>query len=238
MNYTTRSIGYGSQPAAGKLNFHAVIPSYNVADRLNDVLSKISEILPSQRVWVVDDGSEDGTDGIARSFNVRVIRHDRNRGKGAALKSGFRACLDAGAEAVLTLDGDGQHDPVFIPSFIRLLIETDCDLVVGLRELRWPDMPPDRIFSNRTSSLITSIAAGRRIPDSQCGFRLYRSEVLTRIRTETDRYEMETEMLILAARAGFRMGWCPVRTSYDGQTSHIRRLKDTVRFLRLIGRFF
>jgi len=238
MNYTTRSIEVGSRPAAGKLNFHAVIPSYNVADRLDSVLLKISEILPSQRIWVVDDGSEDGTDGIARAYKIQVIRHDRNRGKGAALKSGFKACIDAGAEAVLTLDGDGQHDPAFIPSFIRLLIETDCDLVVGLREMRRPDMPLDRIFSNRTSSLITSIAAGRRIPDSQCGFRLYRRAVLTRIRPETDHYEMETEMLILAARAGFRMGWCPVRTSYDGQTSHIRRLNDTARFLRLIGRFF
>ncbi|MBN2201483.1 glycosyltransferase family 2 protein [bacterium] len=227
-----------SRHAAGKLDFHAVIPSYNVADRLNTVLLKILEFLPAKRIWVVDDGSEDGTGRIARAYKIQVIRHDRNRGKGAALKSGFKACLDAGAEAVFTLDGDGQHDPAFIPSFIRRLIETDSGLVVGLRELRWPGMPPDRIFSNRTSSLITSIAAGRRIPDSQCGFRLYRREVLTRVQPETDRYEMETEMLILAARAGFRMGWCPVRTSYNGQTSHIRRLNDTARFLRLIGRFF
>lgn len=238
MNYTTRSIEHGSRPKAGKLNVHAVIPSYNVADRLNGVLSKISKVLPSSRVWVVDDGSDDGTEGVARAYQVQVIRHDRNRGKGAALKSGFKACLNTGAEAVLTLDGDGQHDPGFIPSFIRCLVETDRDLVVGVRELRWPEMPPDRIFSNRVSSMIASVAAGRRIPDSQCGYRLYRRSVLTRVHPETDHYETETEMLILAARAGFKMGWCPVRTSYEGQTSHIRRLNDTARFLRLIGKFF
>jgi glycosyltransferase involved in cell wall biosynthesis len=186
---------------------------------------------------VVDDGSTDGTAGIAQAYKVHVIRHDRNRGKGSALKTGFRACLDAGADAVLTLDGDGQHDPAFIPAFIRRLNDPVCDLVVGQRDLRWPGMPPDRVFSNRTSSLITSMAAGRRIPDSQCGFRLYRRSVLTRIHPETERYEMETEMLILAARDGFRIGWCPVRASYDGQVSHIRRLRDSARFLRLIGRF-
>jgi glycosyltransferase involved in cell wall biosynthesis len=237
MVYTTRSIGLVSRRLAVPLNLHAVIPAYNVATRLNDVLSKSTEYLPHDRIWVVDDGSRDGTSDVARSAGVRLIRHGTNRGKGAALKSGFRACLAAGAEAAVTLDGDGQHDPAFIPGFVQRLSDPVCDLVVGLRDLKWPGMPPDRVFSNRVSSMIASMAAGRGIRDSQCGYRLYRSEVLNRIHPVTDRYEMESEMLILAARNGFRIGWCPVRTVYNGQTSHIRRLRDTVRFLRVIGRF-
>jgi glycosyltransferase involved in cell wall biosynthesis len=215
----------------------AVIPAYNAAAQIGDVLSQVLKWIPPNRVWVVDDGSSDGLVNAVMPHRVGFRRHPENRGKGEALKTGFRECLAAGTEAVFTLDADGQHDPSGIPDFLSVMNRTGCDAVVGMRPFRLKQMPPDRIFSNRTSSLITSLAAGRRIIDSQCGFRLYGKRLLEQVHPLTRRYEMETEMLILASKMGFTIAWCPVENRYSGQVSHIRRFRDTARFLKLISRF-
>jgi glycosyltransferase involved in cell wall biosynthesis len=214
-----------------------VIPAYNVADQLKDVLSKVIEFVPRKRVCVVDDGSEDGTAEAAEAFGIVPVRHPENRGKGEAIKTGFRLRLALGDEAVFTLDGDGQHDPGRMPSFLDLLQKTGCDVVVGSRSFRIGEMPPDRIFSNLMSSLAVSMVAGVKIPDSQCGFRLFRRRVLENVFPVTSRYETETEMLVLAYHKGYSIGWCPVTNRYSGQKSHIRRFYDTIRFLRLMSRF-
>jgi glycosyltransferase involved in cell wall biosynthesis len=216
---------------------HVVVPAYNVSDQLEGVLSHVLEYVPAKQVVVVDDGSTDGTAEAAAGMRPCLVRHGRNLGKGEALKSGFRFCLGKGAERVFTLDGDGQHDPGRIPAFLEILERTKSDLVVGMRRFRVGDMPFDRIFSNRTSSFIVSLVAGFRIFDSQCGYRLYRRSVLETVRPVTHRYETETEMLILARRGGFAIGWCPVESRYGGEPSHIHRMHDTVRFLKLISRF-
>jgi glycosyltransferase involved in cell wall biosynthesis len=215
----------------------AVIPAYNVADRLESVLSQIKRFIPPDRIVVVDDGSSDGTGKQAERFGVRLISHSGNLGKGDALKTGLAFLLSAGADRVFTLDGDGQHDPDSMPHFIRELERTESDLVVGVRGFRPAEMPLDRILSNRLSSMVVSLAGGVRILDSQCGFRLYKRNVLEVLRPKSHRYETETEMLLLAVRRGFKVGWCPVETRYSGQKSHIRRLPDTIRFLKVIGRF-
>jgi glycosyltransferase involved in cell wall biosynthesis len=222
----------------GQKHIALVIPAYNVAGRIEDVLSQALKWIPRKRVFVVDDGSSDATREKAGPFGIRILSHPGNRGKGEALKTGFRACLSTAADAVFTLDGDGQHDAGRIPDFLEVASVTGCDVVVGKRPFRMKQMPPDRIFSNAASSLITSLAAGRRIDDSQCGFRLYSRAVLESVRAVTSRYEMETEMLIRASRMGFRIGWCPVQNRYSGQVSHIRRFHDTLRFVRLVSRFF
>jgi glycosyltransferase involved in cell wall biosynthesis len=214
-----------------------VIPAFNVADRLEDVLSKVVEFVPRKRVCVVDDGSEDDTSKVAVSFGVNLARHEQNRGKGEAIKTGFKSCLAAGTEGVFTIDGDGQHDPRRMPSFVDAMQRTGYDLIAGKRSFRIGEMPPDRIFSNRISSMIVSMAAGAKIPDSQCGFRLYRRVILENVHPRSSRYETETEMLILAYKQGYRIGWCPVPNRYSGQKSHIRRFPDTVRFMRLIAQF-
>ena len=215
----------------------AVIPAYNVCDQLGAVLSQVLDYLPRNRVCVVDDGSTDGTSGIAEKHRVTLVRHPVNLGKGEALKTGFKACLAESTDAVFTLDGDGQHDPRRLPDFLLTMEKTGCDLVVGTRPFKHGEMPPDRILSNQISSLIASLVAGSRIYDSQCGFRLYRRSVLEGVFPKSSRYEMETEMLVMAKRNGFRIGWCEVPNRYSGQKSHIRRIRDTIRFLRLMTRF-
>lgn len=213
-----------------------VIPAYNVGDRLGDVLSKTVRFIPRHQIYVVDDGSTDATAAVAQNQGVSLIRHGRNRGKGEALKSGFRAILTEGFECLVTLDGDGQHNPDHIPDFISCMEKTKCDVVVGVRGFRVGKMPLDRFCSNVLSSLITSVIAGTRIPDSQCGYRLIRTSVLDDLRLRSRYYEFETELLVKAIWAGFKVATCPIALAYNGHGSHIRRFQDTKRFCRLLVR--
>lgn len=214
------------------MNVGLIIPAYNAGEELRRVIEGALKQLPASSIHVVDDGSTDGTAGVAGRAGVRVIRHPINRGKGEALKTGFRSALERDWEAVITLDGDGQHSPDSIPDFIRTLQDTGCDIVLGRRRFRPGEMPLDRILSNRISSGMASWLAGTRILDSQSGYRMIRAEVVRNVGLKTSRFETETELLVRAAWAGFRIGYCPIPNVYAGG-SHIRRTRDTIRFCRL-----
>lgn len=211
-----------------------VIPAYNAGDEIQHVLLKALDHIPNTRVCVIDDGSTDETANIATSLGVTLLRHQENSGKGKALKSGFRVALNKRWDGVITLDADGQHDPDAIPRFISIFTERDCDIALGTRQFRIGEMPLDRICSNRLSSLVVSCVSKTWIPDSQCGYRLIKTEVLRNINLESDHFETETELIIKAARKGYTFSFCPVAVRYDGTGSHIRRWNDTRRFCRLI----
>ncbi|MCX7915288.1 MAG: glycosyltransferase family 2 protein, partial [Verrucomicrobiae bacterium] len=142
------------------------------------------------------------------------------------------------ADAAIFLDADGQHDPDEIPQFIRCAENNPAGIVVGNRMTHTADMPWLRLQTNRVTSWITSKLAGQPIPDSQCGYRLIHRSVLPALALGTAHFETETEMLIQAGRAGYRITSVPVRTIYlPGRHSHIRPLRDTLRFLRLAFRY-
>ena len=210
-----------------------VIPAYNVGNRIDHVLSNVLKYIPARRIIVVDDGSSDETSQRARDRGVTLLRHPENRGKGEALKSGFREAIRQGLDGVITLDGDGQHAPDRIPCFVDQAEATGQDLVLGCRRFAVGEMPWDRILSNRLSTVLVSWLAGHPVRDSQCGFRFIQTWLLERVTLETQRYETETEFLVKALRMGCRVGFCPVPVIYDGGPSHIRRGRDTLRFLRL-----
>jgi glycosyltransferase involved in cell wall biosynthesis len=214
----------------------AVIPSYNVGDRLRDVLSKTLGHLPKDRIYVVDDGSTDNTAEVVRQTGVIRLFHEKNTGKGAALRTGISHALDDATEAIFIIDGDGQHDPNRIPAFLNLMEESRCDAVFGTRQFPLGKMPFDRIISNTLSSLIVSATVKQKIRDSQCGYRLYRAEVLRKMQIVSDKFEVETEMLIKTIQLGFRIQTCAIPTVYFGSGSHIHRFTDTYRFCRLIFR--
>ena len=218
------------------MNIGIVIPAYNVGDRLQDVLSKSLTYISKDRIYVVDDGSTDSTGDVATAMGVILFRHQKNRGKGEALKSGFRSAIKDGLDGIITLDGDGQHEPAYIPRFISLLETTDCDVVLGVRHFRIGDMPFDRICSNRISSLIVSVIAGKWIPDSQCGYRLIRTAVIENLHFASSHYELESELLIKAAKKGCTFSFCPIPVHYEGAGSHIHRFRDTQRFCRMVVR--
>jgi glycosyltransferase involved in cell wall biosynthesis len=213
----------------------AIIPAFCEARFIADVVGRVLQHL--QMVLVVDDGSPDGTATEAENAGAKVIRHPVNLGKGAALKTGLKYAVSAATEYFLFLDGDGQHDPADIPAFIDAINVCDFDLVVGNRMRNLEAMPLIRRWTNQFMSWQIGRLCKMPIPDSQCGFRLARKALLPVLMAPSNRFEFETESIILAVRRGFRLGFVPIRTIYTGQSSKIRPLQDTIRYLQLIHKY-
>ncbi|MCX6907921.1 MAG: glycosyltransferase family 2 protein [Verrucomicrobia bacterium] len=216
-------------------NLVALIPVYNAAGHVGKVVRRT---LPRVgRVLVVDDGSTDGSGDEAREAGAEVIRHAINRGKGAALRTGLARCRELGCEWIVLLDADGQHDADDIP---RLLAEGErgAKFVLGNRMTRTANMPFSHRVGNRLSSWIVGRLCGQLLPDSQCGFRLIHRSLLDALVLTADYYEVDSEMLILASRAGCRVASVPVATIYADEHSNIRPMKDALRVLRLLLRYW
>ena len=212
----------------------AVIPARDAAATVGEVVRGVRHVLPTAEVVVVDDGSTDATGERAREAGAVVVRHESNRGKGAALESGFGEALRRGADAVIVLDADGQHDPASAPGLLEAL--EGADMIVGSRERDRTGMPWLRRATNDVTTWLVSLLARRRIHDSQSGYRAIRASVLRAVRPQSRRFEYESEFLIAAARAGFSIGEAPVPTLYNAPGSHIDPLRDTLRFIRLVIR--
>lgn len=209
-----------------------VMPAHNEEKALPKVLERVAAI--GFPVLVVDDGSRDRTANTARAAGAEVLSHATNRGKGAALRSGFAWALASGYRAVITMDADGQHDALELPLFVDALNQGRFDVVVGDRTRDRRSMPPLRRATNRFMSWMLSALAGQRIPDTQCGFRALTRPVLEAVRMDTDHYEIESEMLLAASRAGFRIGAMPIHCIYGEEKSQINPLRDTWRFVRFL----
>ena len=214
--------------------FMVLIPAFNEERTIAEVVRRA---LPfARKVLVIDDGSTDRTAELAQSAGAEVRRHGINRGKGVSLSEGFRQAVEEGWEGVIVLDGDSQHEPEEIPRFIATAREEGSEIVLGNRMGASSGMPAVRYNTNRLTSLIVSFLAGRKIPDSQCGFRLLKKEVLEQVTCTTRNYDMESEQLIKAGRLGFRISSIPINCIYSGQVSKINPSQDTWRFIRLVIR--
>ena len=209
-----------------------VIPTYNEADTIDSLVSGIKQL--GFDVLVVDDGSVDNTKQIARDRGAVVLENKANLGKGLSLRRGFDYAVSRDYDFVVTMDGDGQHSPLDIASFVALAAKENADIIVGDRMQNCIGMPWIRMITNRFMSFFISKVAGQRIPDTQCGFRLIKSRVLRTIKLVSDRFEIESEILIRAAKSGFKIVSMPIKTIYRGEKSKINPLIDSFRFVRLI----
>lgn len=218
----------------------ALIPAFNAAKSLGPVVSGTREFM--SEVIVVDDGSSDATAETAKSAGATVVRHPHNRGKGAALKSGFAWALEHGYDSVITLDADGQHLPSEIPKFLRAREETKADLIIGGRAHLFEAMLPRRRMANRFSAWSIARASRTKVTDSQSGFRLYSAGLLRNARLRTDGFDLESEVIVRAGLGGFRVITIPIELGFvDGlSTSHYKPLKDTLRIAWTVfrARFF
>jgi glycosyltransferase involved in cell wall biosynthesis len=204
----------------------ALIPSYNEARTIGVITKELKS--RGLTVYVVDDGSTDETAGIAALQGAVMITHDKNKGKGASLIEGFDRILKENFDAVLIMDGDGQHATVDVDNFFKKMAETGADIVIGNR------MPIARKITNRIMSRVISKMCGQSIPDTQCGFKLVKRNVLENIKFEFSNFEIESEILIKAARKGFKIESVPVKTVYRDETSKIKPIFDTIRFLSFL----
>ncbi len=225
-----------TQPTAIRANTAALIPAYYEEKNIREVATRTARQLDC--VLVVDDGSSDRTSDEARAAGVLVEKHATNAGKGAAIKTGLRALLGRGEiEFILILDGDGQHLPEEVPHFLTAANETGAPFVVGNRMGDVRTMPFVRKCTNRYMSWTISRVIGQRVPDTQCGFRLFhRSLAAEFLATESTAFDFETEMLAIAARKGCAIAAAAVSTVYGDEVSKINPLRDTLKFFSLLQR--
>jgi glycosyltransferase involved in cell wall biosynthesis len=207
-----------------------VIPCYNEEAAIADLVREVRQQLPV--VIVVDDGSIDHTAMRAAEAGAQVVRLERNSGKGAALKAGVAAALSQNCAWMVMMDGDGQHRPADIPAFLRCAEETQAALVIGHRMRQAQAIPWLRRVVNRWMSRRISKRAGKDLPDSQCGFRLAKLEAWAALRLETNHFEIESEMLLAFVRAGCRVEFVPIQVIPKGPHSHVRPVRDAVRWLK------
>jgi glycosyltransferase involved in cell wall biosynthesis len=204
-----------------------LIPAYNASRSLRGVIEGIKGY--GLDIVVIDDGSTDTTTEIARDAGVQALRHRFNRGKGVALRTGFRFLLHQGYGAIITIDADGQHDPSFIPHFIQAYEERKGDIIIGSRASEFAAMSWLRRFWNQLGVKAISKLTGTPLTDTQSGYRLIKKEVLRGLPLRATGYEGELELLIKGCKRGHRVAEIPIATRYaDGRpSSHFRPVRDT-----------
>ncbi len=213
-----------------------IIPCKNLESHVANVVRAVQALDLGLDILVVNDGSTDRTTEVARDAGAIVVEHPENLGKGKALSTGFRYAVENGYDTVITMDGDEQHDPASIPAFLDAIGENGPDVVVGSRMDAVRNMPPLRVWTNRTTSRVVSRLAGQDIPDSQSGYRAIRVPVVDGMTLVTSRYDTESEILIRAGRRGYSIGTIPIESIYTDGISHINKFVDTMRFIRLVWR--
>lgn len=208
----------------------ALIPAYNEVATIARVVSAALAHLP---VMVVDDGSSDDTGSRAESAGATVLRQEPNQGKGAALRAGFRQALDHGFDAILTLDGDGQHDPADMPKFLQVYASSGSHLIIGQRD--FAQIPLGRRIANTIGRWSFSWALGQYIPDNQSGYRLIDRKLIEPLLTSSEQgFQFEVEMILVCVKLGLTLDWVDIKTIYAGESSHISPLEHAAEYLRIL----
>ena len=220
------------------MKYAVLIPAYNASHTLGELISRTVPVISTDNIFVIDDGSTDSTAQIAEHHHVQLLRHHANRGKGAALQTGFDHCLKLGYDAVITMDADLQHRPEDIPRFIERHRLMRCNIIIGSRLHQLKGMPIHRILSNTITTFLVRARTGVDVADSQSGFRFISIDVVKSIRIDSTGYEAETELLIKAARKGFTVDAIPIDTIYAGEKSHMKHIETTVHFIRTLFRHY
>jgi glycosyltransferase involved in cell wall biosynthesis len=206
----------------------ALVPALNEAQTIQQVVCGVA---PHVRgVVVVDDGSADQTATLAERCGATVLRHDAPRGKGSAVRTGLRHLLaQPSVTHVLLLDGDMQHLPDEAPRLIAAATATGADLIVGQRRFDRASMPASRYYANLCGSRALSSFMGVTLGDTQCGYRLFRTDILRDMKLRATGYDIETEMLVKVGRLGGRIEHVDVSAVYNGAKSKLRPVRDTTR---------
>lgn len=191
----------------------AAIPAYNESKYIAAIIKNTQKYV--HRVIVIDDGSQDGTDKIARATGATVVKHMHNQGKGAAINHAFRIAREIQPEAMVLLDGDGQHDPEEIPSLLEPILGGQIDMVVGSRFLQNNRIPKYRMLGQTILTLATNIGSGIKITDTQSGFRSFSQKAINKMSFRENGFAVESEMQFKARRYDLKVSEVPIGTNYD-----------------------
>lgn len=211
----------------------ALIPAYNAEKSLPELVSRIQNLHPDLDILIVDDGSRQRVDSyLSNKPKIDILRHKTNQGKGKALITGLKAAQGRNKKYCICLDADLQHDPVQIGNFLNKKIETNCDIILGVRDI-YDSMPFHRILSNTITSFLISLKTGVRVHDSQCGYRLLTLEQLDLNEFKYTGFQFESEFLVKTLSQGYSLSEIPIETIYNHTSSNIENIGDTFRFIKL-----
>lgn len=214
-----------------------VIPARNEAAAIREVV--LSCLQQVAQVIVIDDASTDGTGEQVKDLPITLLRSEQQLGKGGALARGFAKALELGVSAVITLDGDGQHDPSDIPQFMAAANRYPQHLILGARLKQLHNAPRARLMANRIADFWISWAAGQPVRDSQCGHRLYPADLLRAVTARSGLdfgFVFESEILIEAARHHFDIVAVPIESRYPpyARASHFQPARDIWRITKMV----
>ena len=214
-----------------------VIPAFNEAQRIRSIAEQTLAQCP--KLIVVDDGSTDDTAKKLDGLAVDIIQLPANQGKAFALWQGMIRACHLGAEAVISLDADGQHRPEDIPRFIQAWKNQPKRLIIGSRFADISQVPKDRLFANKFANFWISWAAGQKIFDSQCGYRLYPAKLISKLKLNTSRgrsFVFESEVIISAAKLGYQITPVPIAAIYDSNSrpSHFHARRDITKITQML----
>jgi glycosyltransferase involved in cell wall biosynthesis len=198
-----------------------IIPAYNEEKRIGSVIRGVKDHLSTTEVLIVDDGSHDKTRWAAMEVGAKVLSHPINLGYGAALQTGYKFALEKGYEAIVQMDGDGQHDPSFIPELLGVIQRGEADMVIGSRFLKtrsrilavetYP-VPYLRRLGMRIFGTLTSLIIGEKITDSTSGYQAMNRRALRWVSSDKFPWDYpDADVIIMLHRAGFRIKEIPVQ---------------------------
>ena len=228
-----------SHSAASKpVSVAIVIPAYNESATIRDLAIRTLKIV--NNVIIVDDGSTDDTIDCLKGLNVTVIEHEVNKGKSASLWDGMQYALNMGVDAIITLDGDGQHSPEDIPALLKKYEQHPNTLVIAARLLNRQNAPRARLFANKFADFWVSWASGQCIYDSQSGFRLYPAAILKTVNVRHDYtrgFVFESEIIIESCRNNFACAAVPINSVYhsNARPSHFRPVFDIAKIVLMVA---
>lgn len=214
----------------------AIIPALNCEKTIGKVVRGLEGLV--DEIIVIDDGSADNTKNNGHTNGAIVISHPKNKGLGGAIRTGFKEALKRDADFIVTLDGDGQHDPSDVKRVMNLLINNHCDVVIGSRLLdkdRWKDFPRHRLWGNLILTFLTNFACGKKATtDSQSGYRALKRKVVEKMDLWSTRMAISSEMIFEISKNGFKIKEVPIKATYEDEVSNQRLIMDPLRIITML----